>query len=50
MFVVKQVLGLVLGVVIGIIGLQGMVGMIGYGLISSAICYVYLFRYIQIDD
>jgi len=50
LFVAKQVLGLILGVVIGFIGLQGMMGMIGYGLLSSALCYLYLFRYIQIDE
>lgn len=50
LFVVKQVLGLVLGIAIGVIGLQGFMGIGAYLAVSSAICYLYLFRYIQVDE
>lgn len=50
LFVVKQVLGFVLGVVIGLSGLHGFLGIGGYLLLSSVVCYVYLFRYIQVDE
>jgi len=41
---------LVLGIVIGIVGLHGILGIGAYLLLSSAVCYVYLFRYIQVDE
>jgi hypothetical protein len=50
LFVVKQVLGLVLGIAIGILGLHGFMGIGGYLALSSAVCYIYLFRYIQVDE
>ena len=50
LFVVKQILGLLLGIAVGFVGLHGLVGMIAYALVSSAICYVYLFRFIQVDE
>lgn len=49
LFVVKQVLGLLIGIAIGISGLHGILGIGAYLILSSAVCYVYLFRYIQVD-
>ena len=50
LFVVKQILGLIFGIAIGISGLQGIFGIGAYLILSSAVCYVYLFRFIQIDE
>lgn len=49
LFVVKQVLGLLLGIAIGVSGLHGIFGIGAYLAVSSAICYIYIFRYIQAD-
>ncbi len=47
---VKQVLGLIIGIAVGISGVHGIFGIGSYLLLSSAMCYVYLFRYIQVDE
>lgn len=39
-----------MGITIGISGLHGMFGIGSYLILSSAVCYVYLFRYIQVDE
>jgi hypothetical protein len=44
------VLGVILGVVIGITGLLGMFGIGAYFLVSSAICYVYILRFLGVDE
>jgi hypothetical protein len=50
LFYLKQIFGLVLGVLIAVTGLMGLPGLIAFGLGSSLLSYLYVFKFLGVED
>ena len=50
LFWLKEILGLLLGVGIGLSGLTGMYAMIGYVIASSLLAYLFVFKVMGMED
>jgi hypothetical protein len=49
LFFLKQIIGVIIGIVIGLSGLKGMVAIILYGVSASGLAYLYTFRFLGVD-
>lgn len=50
LFVVKQIIGAILGVVLGLLGLTGLMAIAAYTAISFLVVYVYVMRFLQPEE
>lgn len=46
----KEILGVIIGVIVAIMGLTGITGFIAYALIASILVYIYVFKFLGVDE
>lgn len=49
LFYLKEILGVILGVVIGVVGITGLPGIIVFVLSISLLCYLYVYKFLGVD-
>jgi hypothetical protein len=50
LFYLKEVFGAILGVIIALVGVTGLPGIIAYVVVGSLLSYLYVFKYLGVDD
>lgn len=50
LFFAKEVIGFAVGIIIAFAGLTGYIGLVAYALIASFLSYVYVYKYLGVDE
>ena len=50
LFYLKEMLGVLLGVAVGVSGITGLPGIIAFALAISLLCYLYVFKYLGAEE
>jgi hypothetical protein len=50
LFYVKEIFGAVIGIIVAVVGLTGLTGLIAYVLAASALSYVYVYKFLGVDE
>jgi hypothetical protein len=46
----KEIFGLVIGVIIALIGLMGLTALFSYALLASVVSYLYVYKFLGVDE
>jgi len=50
LFYIKEVIGVIVGIIIAISGLQGIIALLTYAVIGSLLAYLYVFKFLGLDE
>ena len=50
LFYLKEILGVILGVIVGLVGITGLPGIVAFVMIISLLCYLYVYKFLGVDE
>jgi hypothetical protein len=50
LFYFKEILGVILGVLVGLVGITGLPGIIAFVISISLLCYLYVYKFLGVDE
>jgi len=50
LFYMKEIFGVIIGVIIAVIGLMGLTGLISYVLAASIMSYLYVYKFLGVEE